>query len=403
MKIVSSRSLGKVDTYSIEMAGDQHNYQTAHSNAVHANSHGVSYCLMAYRCLWLKAHFAPEWWAAVMSDCHPDKLIRYMGIARSEGWKPTDITRLGTADCDGNVKSVVFDTLNLKNLTTNYTVTGNVVNQGLIGIKGIGENAANQYSGVLEFDSIDDFIEKKGGKSKTVLERFIKLGAFNQIPGHENAYALWIYYQYKYCSGTDITALRKEIREKLLAAEGWNDTTIKEEIDRQITEYRQVKKKVTKIPAKITNWKPKPNDSFEKIMELYKDQRFSLEEMLQFEKDYLGYYLHSPLDLYQTSGQCTIEIAKSFGNEGKEAKLEVIISDIEFRESKNGKQFAKLLVSDGVQDAHIFIWKNELDRQKAECLAPGAGVQMFVTYDKIRKMFALCRGEVILQLLPKTL
>lgn len=401
MKIKEYKSIGLHDTYSVEMASDQHNYLTANSNAVHANSHGVSYCLMAFKCLWLKAHFAPEWWAAVMSDCHPDKLVRYMSIARSEGWKPTNITMQGLATCSDSTNSVTFGTLNLKNLTTNYTVTGNVVNQGLIGIKGIGDNAAQQYSGEMEFENIDEFIEKKGGKNKTVMERFIKLGAFNDIPGHENAYALWIYYQYKYCSGTEITALRKEIKSKLLAAEGWNEETIKAETNRQIAEFRALKKKATKIPMKIINWMPKPDDSLPKIMQLFKDTQFSLSEILQFEKQYLGYYLHSPLDLYQTSGDCTIENAKSFGIKGMDAKLEVIISDIEFRESKNGKSFAKMLVSDGIQEATIFIWKNELKIQNAECLVPGTGIQLFVDYDTERKMFALCRGESIIKLMKQ--
>jgi DNA polymerase III alpha subunit len=357
---------------------------------------------MAFRCLWLKAHFAPEWWAAVMSDCHPDKLVRYMSIARSEGWRPTDITKRGLAECQEGIKSVVFDTLNLKNLTTNYTVTGNVVNQGLKGIKGIGDKAAEQYNGTVEFDNIDDFIEKKGGKNKTVIERFIKLGAFKNIAGHENAYGLWKYYQYKYCSGTEITALKKEIRSQLLEAQGWNETTIKAETNRQIAEYRALKKKVTKIPAKILNWQPKPDDSFAKIMDLYKDTKFSLSELLQFEKQYLGYYLHSPLDLFVTGGDSTIEQAKSFGLKGLEAKLEVIISDIEFRESKNGKSFAKMLVSDGIQEAHVFIWKNELKIQNAECLVPNTGIQLFVDFDAERKMFSLCRGECIIKLMRKT-
>lgn len=364
-------------------------------------SHSVSYTLVALRCLWLKAHFAPEFWAAVMSDCHPDKLVRYMGIARSEGWQPTDITKLGKCECPDNVKTVTFDTLNVNNLTSNFTVTNNAVNQGMIGIKGIGENAASQFEGRTEFGDIDEFIEKKGGKSKTVLERFIKLGAFKYVKGHENSFALWMYYQYKYCSGKDITKLRHKIKADLLETQGWNELAIEEERERQISEYKKAYPNRRKIPDKFYNWKPKPDDARENVMDLFKDENFTLEEVLGFEKEYLGYYLHSPLDLYDIEGNCTIDAAKDSASTGGDPKLEVVIVDLEFRQTKTGKDFARLTVSDGIQDALVFIWGTELSIQRAECLVVGTGVQMFVNYDEERKTFALCRGEIIIKLLPK--
>lgn len=363
-------------------------------------SHAVSYCLVAHRCLWLKAHFAPEFWAAVMSDCHPDKLVRYMGVARSEGWKPTDITNLGRCPplADG-VKGVMFGTINLNNLATNYTVTGNVVNQGLIGIKGIGDTAAEQFRGVGEFTDIDQFIEVKGGKNKSVLERFIKLGAFKDFPGHGNSYALWQYYRYKYCSGE--TALKSEIKKKLLEQDGWNDKTIAAERSRQISEYRKAYPKRTKVPDKFNNWAPKPDDSREKILSLYKED-FPLSEVLEFEKLYLGYYLHSPLDLYDIRGECSIEHAKAVALSGGEPRLEVVVSDMQLAETKAKKQpYVRLTVSDGVQSALVFIWHSELRIQNIEHLEPGSGIQMYVDYDESRNTFTLSRGEVIVKLLPK--
>lgn len=365
-------------------------------------SHAVSYCLVALRCLWLKAHFAPEWWAAVMSDCHPDKLVRYMGIARAEGWRPTDITRFGKCECPDDIKTVIFDTLNVTNLTSSFTVTNNVVNQGMIGIKGIGENVAVQFEGRSDFEDIDDFIEKKGGKKKTVLERFIKLGAFKYVPGHENSYSLWMYYQYKYCTGKDITVLRKEIKEKLLEKEGWDEKAIEEERKRQIAEYRSAYPNRRKIPDKFYNWKPKPNDSRENVMSLFSDSEFSLEEVLGFEKDYLGYYLHSPLDLYDIEGECTIERAKDDATTGSELKLEVVITDLEFKETRTGKEYARLQVSDGIQTAMVFIWGTELAIQRPENLVVGTGVSMFVDYDEMRGTFTLCRGDIIMNLLPRS-
>ena len=400
MKIKSIRSLGVRQTFSPEMKSDNHNYISAHSGAVHKNSHAVSYCLVAHRCLWLKAHFAPEFWAAVMSDCHPDKLVRYMGIARSEEWEPTDITYCGSYKPEVRASGVTFDTINIENMTTNFTVTNDVVNQGLIGIKGIGEAAAEKFAGRGSFDSIDDFVEKKA-KSKTVIERFIKMGAFKHIPGHENSFAVWQWYRYKYCSGRDITQMRKEIRQKLLEQDGWDDKAIKTEIQRQIAEYRHMYPNRRKIPPKIQNWKPKPNSSRERVIALYQDQEFSLTEVLEFEKKYLGYYLHSPLDLYDTKGNCTINDAKSVAANGGDPELEVVVTDIGFAISKNNNQYARLFVSDGIQTALVLIFSNELDRQDAENLAPGAGIQIAVDYDENRGTFTLKRNEVIVKLLPR--
>lgn len=376
-------------------------------------SHCVSYILVALRALYLKSNFAPEFWATIMSDCHPDKLVKFMGIARAEGWTPTEVTRLGTVPIPDDISTVAFDTLNVNNLTVNFTADGNSVNQGLIGIKGIGENAADQFAGELQFTDIDDFIEKKGQKSKTVLERLIKLGAFNNVPGHENSYALWQYYQYRYCSGKDITQLRKEIRQMLLERDGWNDQTIKMEIERQTEEYFRVYPNRKKLPTKISNWKPKPNDTRENIMALFADKKFSLREILEFEKEYLGYYVHSPLDLYNINGHYTIDNARA----GGDAPLEAIITQCEIATTKAGKDYARIIISDGIQDALVLMWNTELQMQqkyhdsisptKSESLQEvfqqlvGTGVQMYVQYDPTRKIFTICRNELILKLGPK--
>lgn len=363
-------------------------------------SHGVSYCLVAFRCLWLKAHFAPEFWAAVMSDCHTDKLVRYMGIARTEKWEPTEITYSGKYKPTNKSVGIKFDILNIENMTRRFTVTGDVVNQGLIGIKGMGDAAADKYEGVGKFDDIDDFILKKGGKDKSVCERLIKLGSFKNIPGHENSKALWFWYQYKYCSGKDITQLRKKVRDELLIRDGWNDETIEKERDRQIAEYKRQFPNRRKIPNKFYNWQPKPDDRREKVMSLVDDD-FTLEEILSFEEEYLGYYLHSPLDLYHYNDKCTIEDAKIFGKD-EPTRLEGIISDIDFAKTKTNKDYAKIIISDGMQEALVFMWSNEMARQNAENLKPGTGVQMFVEYDETRGTFVLARNEIILKLKAKS-
>jgi DNA polymerase III alpha subunit len=366
-------------------------------------SHAVSYCLVALKCLWLKAHFAPEFWAAVMSDCHPDKLVRYMGVARAEGWEPTEITYCGRYKGDGTkVKGVRFGPVNIEHLTVNFTVTGDTVNQGLIGIKGIGESAAEIFHGSGTYATIDEFVESAPGRqSKTVLERFVKLGAFRGMHGHENARALWMWYQYKYCkSGKDMTTLRNDIRQRLLAQDGWNDKTIKEEIGRQISEYRRQFPKRNKIPAKFANWRPKPNDTRERVMALFPDD-FTMQERLDFQKQFLGYWIDSPLDLYESTGNCTINACKEAAKRGDQVRLEGIILDIDEGRTKKDQPYLKVFITDGIQRGLVFIWSNELNYQDFDVLKEGVGVTMMADYDDKRSTFSLARGETVHKLKAK--
>lgn len=402
MKIKNVRSLGIRQTFSPEMKSDQHNYMTEHSAAVHRNSHGVSYCLVALKCLWLKAHFAPEFWAAVMSDCHPDKLVRYMGVARAEAWTPTKITHCGKYK--GEIEkptSVKFSVVNIENLTVDFTVTGDVVNQGLTGIKGLGKKAAKIFEGKGRYATIDEFVASAPGRqSKIVLERFIKLGAFRSLPGHENANALWHYYMYKYCkSGKNMTELRRKIRAQLLENEGWTNQTINEERLRQISEWKRSFPKRSKVPDKFKNWYPKPNDTREKVMALYPVD-FTIEERLAFQKQFLGYWIDSPLDVYKCDG-ITIADAKENAKAGCEVKLEGIITDVNDAQTKTGKPYLRVYLTDGIQTALIFIWQNELGIQDLNLIQAGRAVQMFVDYDEKRGTFSLARGEIVMGLSMK--
>ena len=363
-------------------------------------SHAVAYCLMAYRCLWLKAHFAPEFWAAVMSDCHPDKLVRYMSVARAEDWKPTDITYSGTYKPKQWASGVKFGTLNINNLTVNYTVTGDVVNQGLIGIKKVGEKAAELFEGKGDYKDIDEFVNSgEGKKNKTALERFIKLGSFSFLPGHENAKAVWMYYQYKYCSGN--TDLKKQIRQLLLQKEGWDEKTVLAERMRQSAEFKKAFPK-KKVPPKILNWSPKPDDSRARIMALYSED-FTKGEKLEFQKEFLGYYLDSPLDLFILKGDSTIKHAKAYGEEGEDVSLEVMILEhavltTKPKEGREQSQYLKLTVTDGIQRAFVFVWTNEFARQDPEIIQAGVGVRMRVSYDKARNSFTMCRNTNMIRL-----
>lgn len=393
MKIIGVRSLGVRQVFSPEMESQQHNYITDQSSAVHRNSHALSYCLVAFRCLWLKAHFAPEFWAAVMSGCHPDKLIRYMGVARSEEWIPTDITNSGIKAQNHNVKRVQFATLNINNLAADFTVTGNTVNTGLTGVKNVKGKAAIQFAGVGNYNSIDEFVADPSRAKKIVLERFIKLGAFSHLKNHENMKAVWNWFQYKYMKNN--SKLKKEIQEKLRAKAGHTKKLIEDYRSDLIDKYKLTYPKRKKIPAKILNALPPVDDSFESVVALFDGDDFTFEEKLEFQQKYLGYWIDSPLDAFKCTGTKTINNAKEVAMRGDKAVIEGIISTVTSATTKTNKPYLKIILNDGVQSCLIFVWYNELAYQDLDLIKDGAGVSIPVDYDDKRGTFALSRGKNI--------
>jgi DNA polymerase III alpha subunit len=331
-------------------------------------SHAVAYSVISYRCLYLKTHFAPEWWAAVMSICHPDKLKKYMGVAKTE--------------------DVEFAPLDVDDLTVDFTVDGGSVKPGLKSIKGIGEKAAAHLSSFEgPFPSMDAFVEQSG-KSKGAMERLIKLGAFDKL--YTNRFGLWQWYQYKYCSGKEITELRKQVNAKF----SWPEEKIKEERDRQASEYFKLYPKRKKVPTKIEKWVPKIGHKYEipsceQVVDLFKD--YTLAETLEFEKTFLGYYVRSPMDIYKGSDN-TISEAKSSGI------LDAVIEEIEVRTSKNGNEYIVLHVTDGKERSRVTVWADIYAATDQEIIKVGVGVKIPVQWSDRYKNFSIAKGGMVVRL-----
>lgn len=412
-------------------------------------SHSVAYCLVAFRCLWLKAYFPQEWWASVQSYCNADKLVRYMTVARGEGVKfvPMDVNHL----------TLNFQAVPDQPRVRHDEAPNGHVSPGLICLKGIGEKVAAAFTGealpasceeaegaladaeaMLEsvdeychsdpmpqediremvgaaeadvaaaeealadaaiaaakqgpIESVDDFVQRKG-KNKLIMERLIKLGSFKPIPGHECSKAVWTYYQCMYCSGPEITALKTRLKQAILDAEGWNDEAVAAERQRQEAAFRQLHPR-RQIPKKITNWKPKPVITLDAIIRLEPDD-FTLTELLKFEEQYLGYHLHSPLDAFMTRGGRTIPEAKENG------EVEAVISEVYLTKTKNNSPMCKLTITDGTHTAPMIIWSDELDNIDRAVLRTGCGMRARVAWDLKRKNFTLRSGAQIIRLKRK--
>ena len=387
-------------------------------------SHAVAYCLWAYRCLWLKAHYPEEWWASVMGLCDQKALERYMGAARTEGVLFGEIA-LGRMTKEP-----------IANSGRNAVEGHKQVALGLTSLKNVGDSIADVFvdtEGNKTYTDIDDFIAKKG-KSKTLLERLIKLGVFVGL--HPNIKATWRWYLHEYCTGDlsefeaanceafddlddqaaqeikrikaqikskspnqsrfkfPIKIIREYHRRQLLANDGWTAETIAVERDRQIAEYKRLYPKRKILPKKLLNWMPNPNDTRERVMALYTND-YDLRQVLQFEKEFLGYYWHSPCDLYHCSGAHTVEHAKV--NEC----LEGVIIDVFYGVTKLKSTMLKLKISDGKRECLVIVWEQDLRHQPRKLLATDVGVKLQVDYDPDRNSFTLQRGTLIEQLWSK--
>lgn len=350
-------------------------------------SHATAYIIVAQRCLYLKAYYPAEWWAAVMSDCDTLKLAKYMGNARAEG------VQFGSIDCD--------------KLTLKFSVNGEVVTPGLTSIKNMdGKMAETMAANHSVYTDIDDFIAKNG-KGKIVCERLIKLGAFDKK--HTNRKATWLWYQYEY--GTDDDS--KEMRKLIKCAYAWPLAAIEAERQRQAKEFYAQYPKRKVLPPKIAKWTPKTPwpkaelklpDAYDeaaweiaKNMQLTREQvmaitpgDFNLEELLTFERAYLGYTCHSPMDLYVHDTEASIASAKETGI------LEVYIDKFSLR--RKNTEFGELIVTDGVENARVMVWGDDLASNGEDAFKEGHGVRMRVVWKEKFKSFNLKNGSIVIPL-----
>ncbi len=363
-------------------------------------SHAAAYTVITYRCLWFKAHFLPEWWASVLSDPpHRDKLVRWMGIARLEGVK--------------------FGTLDVNKLSVEYTVHKDRILPGLSMVKGIGANMAKSIVVAGEpIKDIHDYI-KRFGSSKTIIERLVKLGAFDKL--HASRKALWLWWQCKYGKDEECRELKRHVQWSLAWDKAKIEQIRKTRIDAYFAEFPGRKK----VPVKLATWIPTKPDtqggadygigfkdgipvdkkhpefvlcskiefSLEDIERLCTES-YTLQEILRFEKEYLGFFWHSPMDVFDVKGH-TIAKAKKAGM--AESIIECVVEKVEFKQGPKS-EFAVLSVTDGIEHVKVMLWGAELEASTKKYLVENVGVRMRVLWNEKFRSFNIARGAVVLPL-----
>lgn len=353
-------------------------------------SHAYAYGVVAYRSLWLKAHYPTEFWSSILTFCHPDKVAKYVGVARSEGVK--------------------FERLRTGHLFDKLTVDSDLnVYPSLTMVKGIGESVAkilNDTGG--DCSSLDDFVIKYG-KKKGPIERLIKLGAFDD---HHSGIRkqLWFWYQFKYCAKNDETDKIREIFEKHYLEKHWPGQKLFEERKRQEEEFikRYPKKKA---PKTITEWKPKvghkfDKPNFEEFVEFFTDlwsegYNVSKEEayyykdwtdrdLLEFEKEYLGVYWSSPMKLFIHNPKNNFKAVKE--DDYLCAFVDGIIEKISKGVTKNNHKYRDITINDGTETNNVRVWETSLSGMDTDVVKEGVGIRLSVEWNEKFQNYNLSRG-----------
>lgn len=132
-------------------------------------SHSAAYALIAYQTAWLKAHYRPEFMAALLTSV--------MGINDKVGAYIEECRRTGVAVLPPDINAS----------GSGFTVSGQSIRFGLAGVKNAGTNAIAAIMSVRQkggrFLSLTDFCSRVDMRlvNKRVIESLIKCGAFDSL------------------------------------------------------------------------------------------------------------------------------------------------------------------------------------------------------------------------------
>ena len=209
-------------------------------------SHSAAYALIAYWTAWLKKMYPKHYYAALMTSeiSHIENVALYVEDAKNHGVK------------------LEFPDVN--NAASKFKVSKDGVVFALSAIKNVGEKVAEgikkEYDDNGEYKSFDDFIfrTKQFGMNKKAVEALVYSGALDSVPGN-----------------------RKEKIDSIGKALEFAAKRLKEDEIQQMNLFGDAKSTVNGFS-------------------MAKSEDYSMEEKLEKEKEFLGFYFSAhPLDKYK--------------------------------------------------------------------------------------------------------
>lgn len=157
-KIVRVVSLGKRQMYDLEVACPTHNFILP-TGVVTSNSHAVCYTYLSSRLLWLKAHYKPEFFCAILTfEKDTDKIKEYK--------------------IEAGIHKVLVKKADINKSGASFRLDGDDIYYGLSSIKGIGIERAKEIESLQPFSGFEDFLDKFGTDA-TVIKPLIGLRCFH--------------------------------------------------------------------------------------------------------------------------------------------------------------------------------------------------------------------------------
>lgn len=184
-KIVSTRNVGKVQMYDLEVSHSSHNYLLA-SGIVSSNSHAIAYSAVTSAELWLKHNFKAEYMTAVLNNTKLNQkkhgndniLVKYINYCRSSGIKflAPDINT-SQEEFDVTIDKVISYSL------SHIRMIGKCAKQI------VGPNLKTNENGVIESVEVRPYLDFKDFYSKIdkqkinlrVMKNLIYSGAFDKF------------------------------------------------------------------------------------------------------------------------------------------------------------------------------------------------------------------------------
>jgi hypothetical protein len=380
-RIVRVVPVGKRQCYDLEVAVSTHNFILP-NGVITSNSHSTSYSYISARQLYLKSHYALEFYAAtLMNEDGDEKKREYITEALNHG--------------------VTVEYLDLNKSKDNFCIVDNNIYLGFSNVKGIGEEKAKSIVALQPYKSFEDFLERFGTDT-TVLRALIPLGVFKDAEPVV-LYKFWQVYA-EYQKGIKDkqkrfqATIEKTISElyEILPVSMHKLTTLNTQVFNVIKDYisfnkkiangeqllnvvRQIEKKFLAAEQRFLKNKEKYDidkpvlAAFDPKSVEINDKKiidvFSSKELA--EQTYLGFVWENKIRIspdYKPNQNFDTIKYNSVANKQPYYRLMGEIHDVAVKTFKNGKgKFASIvLVDDNFEKNRVTFWEDDYDRFKAE-------------------------------------
>lgn len=319
-------------------------------------SHAAAYGYVSYVTAYLKANYAKEWLAALMS-CDMDDLSKVAKYVR---------------ECHSMQISILPPDINESGIE--FVATPNGIRFSLVAIKGVGKNIVDAI--LLErrergiYQNLKEFIERINTKKigKKTLETLIITGCFDYTQVRRNQLISSIDRLY------EISAKKQK------------------EFSRGIVDFLDLLPGSSKEPL---------------ITEIKVPEKYSKSDFLVHEKTLLGLYvtghpMEEHADLIQKLGCISLHSLGNNDNYGV-IKTAFILEKISIKSSnKTGKKFAILLIGDSVEQFELPIWSDLFHRYKDQLVENQLFISILSFEKEGRRLKLTCKWLWPLRDIEKT-